>query len=247
MTKLRSVACARIAAVSTISTMKVERPRARLSDAPTRLNSRSTRPSVARRRGHEAARLREHRDQRVLAQEGRLAAHVGAGDQPQPRVLGQPAIVGDEALARRRDRRFDHRMAAALDLETGMRRRCRAGTSRPRPRARRAPAATSSRASASAVAAIGSRAAERGVDQLLEMRLPRRRARGAPACATFDRLLVQRGRVEADDAGERLAVGEAAVGAPSADRRRLRRHLDMIAEHAVVADLERRRCRSASR
>jgi hypothetical protein len=47
ITKLRSVACARIAAVSTISTMKVDRPRARLSDAPTRLNSRSTMPSRA--------------------------------------------------------------------------------------------------------------------------------------------------------------------------------------------------------
>ena len=52
------------------------------------------------------------------------------------------------------------------------------------------------------------------------------------------RLLVQLGRVEADHAGEGLAVGEAAVrrhqpvGVP-------RRHLDMIAEHGVVADLER--------
>ncbi|MNY33865.1 hypothetical protein D3C86_1681640 [compost metagenome] len=33
-----------MAAVSTISTMKVERPRARSSDAPTRENSRSTTP-----------------------------------------------------------------------------------------------------------------------------------------------------------------------------------------------------------
>src|SRR3546814_11664197 len=47
MTNDRGVAWARIAAVSTISTMKVERPRARLSDAPTRLNNRSTRLSRA--------------------------------------------------------------------------------------------------------------------------------------------------------------------------------------------------------
>ena len=101
--------------------MKVERPRARLSDAPTRLNSRSTSPSVAARRGHEAAGLREHDDQRVLAQEGRLAAHVRAGDQPQPRSFGESA----QSLATKRSpacaqRRLDHRMAAALDLETGV-------------------------------------------------------------------------------------------------------------------------------
>ena len=41
--------------------------------------------------GHEAAGLGEHRDQRVLAQEGRFAAHVRAGDQPQPRRFGQAA------------------------------------------------------------------------------------------------------------------------------------------------------------
>ena len=139
MTKLRAVACARIAAVSTISTMKVERPRARLSEAPTRLNRRSTRPSVASRRRHEGAGLGEHRDQRVLAQEGRLAAHVRAGDQPQrdcPRT--------GRNRWRRSARRarcsavLDHRVAPALDLEAGVRRRSAAGTSRPRPRARRA-------------------------------------------------------------------------------------------------------------
>ena len=44
MTRLLSVAWLRIAAVSCISTMKVERPAARSSPAPTRLNSRSTIP-----------------------------------------------------------------------------------------------------------------------------------------------------------------------------------------------------------
>ena len=49
--------------------------------------------------------------------------------------------------------------------------------------------------------------------------------------------VVQLGRVEADHAGQRLAVGEAGVG----DQRvgGARGDLDMIAEHAVVADLER--------
>src|SRR3546814_10360349 len=68
-------------------------------------------------RGNVATRLREHDDQRVLAQEGRFAAHIGAGDEPEARLFRQPAIVGDEALAACRQRRLDHRMAATLDLE----------------------------------------------------------------------------------------------------------------------------------
>ena len=51
ITSERGVAWLRIAAVSTISTMKVERPRARSSAAPTRENSRSTTPICARRAG----------------------------------------------------------------------------------------------------------------------------------------------------------------------------------------------------
>ena len=53
------------------------------------------------------------------------------------------------------------------------------------------------------------------------------------------RFLVQLGRVEADHSGQRLAMGEAAVrrhqpvGVPGGD-------FDVIAEHGVVADLERR-------
>ena len=47
ITKDDGVARFRIAAVSTISTMKVERPRARSSAAPTRENNRSTMPIVA--------------------------------------------------------------------------------------------------------------------------------------------------------------------------------------------------------
>ena len=74
------------------------------------------------RGGDEAAGLGEHGDQRGLAQEGRLAAHVGAGDQPQPVVGPERQIVGDEALAGCRAARFDHRVAAALDLEARLRR-----------------------------------------------------------------------------------------------------------------------------
>ncbi len=51
MTRLAGVAWFKIAAVSTISTMKVERPRARSSAAPTRENSRSITPITARSAG----------------------------------------------------------------------------------------------------------------------------------------------------------------------------------------------------
>src|SRR5438552_13957337 len=51
MTKLRGPAWLRIAAVSTISTINVERPRARSSAAPTRLKRRSTTPIRAVRAG----------------------------------------------------------------------------------------------------------------------------------------------------------------------------------------------------
>ena len=51
ITKARSSAWFKIAAVSTISTMNVERPRARSSEAPTRLKSCETAPICARAAG----------------------------------------------------------------------------------------------------------------------------------------------------------------------------------------------------
>ena len=53
------------------------------------------------------------------------------------------------------------------------------------------------------------------------------------------RLGVQVGRIEAHHPGQRLAMGEARP-APSAARRACAGNLDMIAEHRIVADLERR-------
>ena len=49
--RLRRVAVWRMALVSAISTMNVDWPRTRLSLAPTRVNSRSTMPIVARAAG----------------------------------------------------------------------------------------------------------------------------------------------------------------------------------------------------
>ena len=87
--------------------MKVERPRARSSAAPTRLNSRSTMPICAARGRNEGADLRQHDDQRVLAEEGRLAGHVRAGHHAgcacrRPFLGAEPAIIADEACRRRR-------------------------------------------------------------------------------------------------------------------------------------------------
>ena len=75
--------CAGCSALSVISTMKVERPPARSSEAPMRVKIWSIGPMRARLRRHEAADVRQQRDQRHLAHVGGLAAHVRAGDQQQ--------------------------------------------------------------------------------------------------------------------------------------------------------------------
>ena len=69
----------RMFAVSCISTMNVEWPRAMLSDAPTRAKMRSTSGIFASRAGHERAGLRHDAEQRRLPQIRRLAAHVRPG------------------------------------------------------------------------------------------------------------------------------------------------------------------------
>ncbi len=71
-------------------------------------------------RRHETPCLRQQQDQRVLAQEGRFAAHIGPADQPQPVVLRQHAIIGDEALIAARQGLLDHRVAPGRDGETGL-------------------------------------------------------------------------------------------------------------------------------
>ncbi len=72
-------------------------------------------------RRHIAADLRQHGDQRVLAQEGRLAGHVRAGHQPDMAgvggVVAERAVVRDEGAAGCLQRLLDDGMAAALDGE----------------------------------------------------------------------------------------------------------------------------------
>ena len=90
-------------------------------------------------RRHIGADLGEDGDERVLAEEGRLAGHVGAGDQPDvagiARVLrAEVAVVGDEgAAALAAERLLDHGMAAAFDRRRRRNPRPPAGNSfRPR-------------------------------------------------------------------------------------------------------------------
>ena len=144
--------------------MKVERPRARSSAAPTRLNRRSTTPIWAASRRHEGADLGQHGDQRVLAQEGRFAGHVGAGDAARGRWRRRPrsqSLATKRAGLAARERLLDHRMAAAVDVEGEAVVDQSGGSSRPRPRARRAPRRRRAAASAAAAAAIASAARRR--------------------------------------------------------------------------------------
>ncbi len=105
--------------------------------ADARLNSWSTMPILARAAGNIAAGLGEQGGDRHLAQEGRLAAHVGPGDQPQPVARSERAVIGDKPLALGRQRLLDHRMARRLRVRGRAGRSGAAGTSRPRRRARR--------------------------------------------------------------------------------------------------------------
>src|SRR5439155_1761540 len=107
--RLRAVAPWRIALVSLISTIKVDWPATRLSDAPTRVNSRSTTPTTARRAGTNApiwassthsptarrnALLRPQHLRLVLLQLRRHVA-LGAGEGLAPLVIGRdPRLVG---------------------------------------------------------------------------------------------------------------------------------------------------------
>ena len=86
ITKLRSVA--REDRGGFISTMKVERPRARLSDAPTRLNSPSTRARLSPiAQGRSSPRLRQQYDERVLTQKVDLPPILGPGNEARACLL----------------------------------------------------------------------------------------------------------------------------------------------------------------
>ena len=194
-------------------------------------------------RRHERAHLREDRDQRVLAQEGRLARHVGPGDQPDAAGLRvfrrrQIAIIGDERRAVARQRLLDHRMAAAFDDETmtvvDVRPRVIALGGKMRERAGDIEAAER----LGAFLDRGALRDDAGSEPLENLEFEPERAVGGAGDLGFQ--FAQFGGGEAHLAGQRLAVDEGRV-----ERRGqqlvavLGGDLDEIAEHVVVPDLER--------
>ena len=198
-------------------------------------------PRLARR--HERAHLRQHRDQRVLPQEGRLAGHVRPGEQPErPRarpVGAELAVVGDEAAARAPQRRLDHRVPAAGDREgavlVDLRPHPVLGRARGRPappRRRSRPAPSPPPPSGPARSSTAARRSPKTAPLDLE--------RMAAGVEDLRLDLGQRQRGEADRVRRGLAVHE------GLGERRLqhplgvgRRGLDEVAEHVVVADLQR--------
>ena len=182
------------------------------------------------------------RDQRVLAQVGRLAGHVGAGDDGDAAAFG--GVAGrSQSLATNGSpaclqRRLDHRMAAALDPRRRARRRRPAASSRASPpappapqrrRSRRSPRRTPRKTSPSARHAwrrrskASSSSAERAVGGRGDLGLELDERVGGEAQRPRHGLAMDEGRVERR-LQQRLAL-------------RLRR-LDVVAEQVVVLDLE---------
>ena len=105
-----------MAAVSTISTMKVERPWAMSSEAPTREKTRSMTPMRALSAGTKlpiCARMAISAFWRRKVDLPPMFGPVTSQSAP-PRQVG---VVGDEGLALGLDVGLDHRMAAARDGE----------------------------------------------------------------------------------------------------------------------------------
>ena len=191
---------------------------------------------------HVAARLGEDGDQRVLAQEGRLAGHVGAGQQPdRGRAVGlraQVAAVGDEALAPAAQRGLDHRVAPGGDLEGAAGLDHGPGPALFDRESRVGRRDIQRRQRLGGVGDLGLAGqhggAELAEDALLDLQRP---AAGVDDAA-FQ--LGERHGGEAHRVGQGLAVDEAL-----AQRRRqhplgvARGDFDEIAEHVVVADLQR--------
>ena len=199
---------------------------------------------MGRLRRHERSQLREHHDQRVLAEEGGFAGHVRPGHHqdagagvlvlcPEPAIIAYKvgAVAARQILLHHGVAAFDHGKDRALihlrprivllDRKLG---------------------------EARMVVELGEARARRGKRGLLgkhalgelgeDVELERERAVGGGGDARFELAKLERG--EAHDVGERLPVHE------HLDMRRLGERagiggsdLDEIAEHVVVAHLQR--------
>ena len=231
-----------MAAVSTISTMKVERPRARSSAAPTRENSRSTTPMCAGCAGTKEPICAMIAISAFWRRKVDLPAMLGpviSQMRPAVRICRrrQVAIIGDEGRAVARQRLFDHRMAAALDDEGEAVIDMRAGiVALGGERGKRAGDVERGQRLGALLDAPRSRAITLADEPLEDLQLQPERAVGGAGDLGFQ--LAQFGGGEAHLAGQGLAVDEGRV-----ERRRhqfvavLGGDLDEIAEHVVVADL----------
>ena len=124
----RRVAWWRMLAVSIISTMKVEWPRARLSDAPTRVKTRSHNPMRAVFAGTKQPDWAMIDAERHLPHHRALARHVRPGDDQHLTLVSiEPHVVGDEADAA--EQLLDDRVATLDDVDDARRRRSRAARS----------------------------------------------------------------------------------------------------------------------
>jgi hypothetical protein len=202
---------------------------------------------------HETPHLGQHRDQRVLAKVSGFAAHIGAGDEIDAPAIGtalgalgagrwrQVAIIGDEcgrALGRiARERLLDHRMAPAENHEIAA---CidvgaHIGALDRERRERRSDIDGGERAGRGLDGVGGGDrfGGQRIEDRQFQPQRPVRRI----GDAGFEAGEFRGG--EADLAGERLAVDEGRVPRRGHEFIAvLRRDLDKIAEHIVVADFQ---------
>ena len=213
-------------AVSCISTMNVDWPRAMLSEAPTRAKRRSTIGSFALARRHERAGLRHQAEQRRLPQVRGLAAHVRAGQDDQL-LAGRVErdVVRHERVARRAARRRDGaRRWRSISSPSCI---VRLGVVATTPRSRPARPARRARASARAVSWIARRLRrDRAAQRLEQLEL----ALEDPLVGAEHLLLVflERRRDEA------LAAGDGLLAV-------------VVGRHAVRGSTSRSRCSSRRR
>ena len=216
--------------------MNVDCPRARSSPAPMRVRMRSIGPITRARRRHEAADVRKQHDQRVLPHVGRLAAHVRAGDDEHAHVA--------LAVAQSSTRSLGSKGSSRTASTTGW---------RPRSMWRPGPSPSSGRAS-QALRPLGETGEhvelrERSGAALAAARGVRSAASSSPSYSSFSRAS-ERSRADstlssnAFSSSRDVALGARQRLSPrvmrSAPCRPALADFDVVAVHAVVADLQRR-------
>lgn len=196
-------------------------------------------------RGHEGSRLGHDRDQRVLAQEGRLAAHVGPGEEPDRAALlavrrRKIAAVGDEGIGSLAPQGLLHDgVASSVDREHSravdrrariillLRKHCEPGRDVDRRERQRCRLDR---------LGLGDHLAHHGLEGL---ELDRQRPVRGIGDLRFE--LGKLGRGEAHGIRHGLAMNEAGAAGVGVGHRSgiAGGHLDEVAEHVVVLDLQR--------